>query len=389
VPYTPVATIPPSGLNYYRYRVSPGAVQVHFEILQPTGNVDLYVDSDLCASRTIDFSYVNASPGTANELIRVSTNSAPTPLTAGDWFMAVVNVSPAPASYTVRVTEILGSQIIRLTNGVPYANTVLDTGTITDSPVQYYVYGVSPNASRVQFEVRNPSGDVNLFVRGALPLPTGPGDSLASMNQAASDELISVLDVSTPPLHRGDWFLAVANNTTASVTYEVEAREFPNNGTDLDITRAFLAGNSFCVTWTNTLPDVNYYVVGKGAFGDQAWLPVTGTLRALTNSITWCVPLPSPYNLFDLRQGLSPLSLENSVTFTNQVGTPTSFTLIWGAPTNYIFGVYYTDTIAPPIWRPYPDYITSTTGTFIFIDNGSRTGGLNPLRFYRIVQIYP
>ena len=109
----------------------------------------------------------------------------------------------------------------------------------------------------------------------------------------------------------------------------------------------------------------------------------------IAEEITFCVPLPSAFRFFDLRQGLSPLSLQNSVTLTNSVGSPTSFTLVWGAPANYIFAVYYTDSIAPPFWRPYPDYITSTDGTFIFVDDGSKTGGFNPSRFYRIVQVYP
>jgi hypothetical protein len=388
VPYTPPA-VPGLGINAFRYHASPQAVQVNFEILQPSGNVDLYVDAGFCAADLSEFPYVSANGGTTNELIRVSTNSTPRPLRAGDWLLVVANQDLAAVSYTIRVTEIVASQIIRLTNGVPYTNTVVEIGSVSDFPVQYYVYAVSPTAARAQFEILATTGDVNLLARyGALP--GDARDSLSSANQGTSSELISVLDISAPvPLAPGDWFLAVENNTGVPVTYAVQAREFSKNGTDLDIGRAFLVGSQLCITWTNTLPGVNYYVVGKANFIAQAWLPVSGTLQTLTNYLTWCIQLPTPFGFFDLREGLSPLSLQNSVTFTNQVFATNAFTLCWGAPTNYVFGVYYSDSLSPIIWKPYPDRITSTNGAFKFIDDGSQTGGVNVNRFYRVIQLSP
>jgi hypothetical protein len=249
---------------------------------------------------------------------------------------------------------------------------------------------VGRNAKRAQFEILSTTGDVDLAVRNALPLPGDPRDSLSSANQNLSSELVSVLDISAPiPLTPGDWFIAVTNKTALPATYAVQAREYQSNGTDLDVARAFLTGGMLCITWTNTLPGVNYYVVGKASFIAQAWLPVSGTLTTPTNFLTWCTPLPSPFGFWDLREGLSPLSLQNSVTLTNQVYATNALTLCWGAPTNYVFGVYYTDSLSPPIWQPYPDLITSTNGAFKFIDDGSLTGGVNVNRFYRIIQLLP
>jgi len=68
---------------------------------------------------------------------------------------------------------------------------------------------------------------------------------------------------------------------------------------------------------------VNYYVVGKATFTATAWLPLSGTLRASGTWLTWCTVLPTAYGFFDLREGLSPLSLEHPTTFSNQLLGPT------------------------------------------------------------------
>ena len=51
-------------------------------------------------------------------------------------------------------------------------------------------------------------------------------------------------------------------------------------------------------------------------------------------------------------------------------------------------GVEWTEVFVPPYWQPFPAAVTSTNGTFVFIDDGSLTGGFNPMRFYRI-QVLP
>src|SRR5262249_14793310 len=229
----------------------------------------------------------------------------------------------------------LAGQIIRLASGVPYSNVVDIVGTITDDPVQYYVFGVSTNAERAQFEILSPSGDANLYVRKNLPVPTPATAALHSINPGSSPELISLLDTSAPvPLTPGDWFIAVYNNTTNAVSYAVQATEFFSRGTNVAVLRAFLSSNSFCITWTNTLPGVNYYVVGKPTWTSQVWMPVSDTIRATSTSLTWCTPLPTPYAFFDLRQGLSPFSLQYSVTLTNRFFNTNGLTLCWTGPPN-------------------------------------------------------
>jgi hypothetical protein len=117
------------------------------------------------------------------------------------------------------------------------------------------------------------------------------------------------------------------------------------------------------------------------------WVPVSPTIRATNTWITWCTPLPTPYMFFDLREGLSPLSLVTTINYTNQVFGTNGLTLCWLAPPNQYYLVLYTDTLSPPKWVPYPDYITSTNTLYKFTDDGSKTGGLNLNRFYQVLEV--
>jgi subtilisin-like proprotein convertase family protein len=379
---------PPGQIDYYRFTASPGAVQVNFEVYDITNNADLYVDKDFCPTNITDFTYASTNASNTAELIIVATNSVPKPLTPGDWFLAVYVPAGGISAYTVRVTEVLASQIIRLTNALPYANYVPPLGAITNFSVQYYVYQVTPNAARAQFEVLSPSSDVNLFANLGTPLPRPGGPGLVSSNAASGNELISLFTNSAPiPLAPGDWFLSVYNNTTNLASYNVVATEFPKTGDDVKVLKVFVQTNSLCIIWTNTIPGVNYYVVAKDVWQSQVWVPVSPTIRATNTWILWCTVLPTPYMFFDLREGLSPLSLVTTINFTNQVWGTNGLTLCWLAPPNQYYLVLYTDTLSPPKWVPYPDYITSTNTLYKFTDDGSKTGGLNLNRFYQVLEV--
>jgi len=229
-------------------------VQLNVEILNPDGNVDLFVERGFCPNNLLTSSYSSTNGGTTNELIIVATNSLPRPLSAGTWAIAVANRDNVPVSYTIRVTEILASQIIRLTNAVPYTNTITGLAAGTVLPVEYYVFNVSTGAVRAQFEILQPDGNVNLIARKNLPVPTFQNTSLLSSNGGASDELIVLFTNSAPvALSPGDWFLTVINPTTNSVTYAIVATEYNSLGANINLGGFTLTSNLLCLTWTNTL----------------------------------------------------------------------------------------------------------------------------------------
>jgi len=135
------------------------------------------------------------------------------------------------------------------------------------------------------------------------------------------------------------------------------------------------------------LPGVNYMVQGKANLSSPVWVPVSPTIRATGTSISWCMPLPSAYSFFRLAEGLSPLSSGSPGVFTVMSFTPGNLQLQWNAPSGLRFVAEYTESLFPPVWQPYPDYITSTNTVYTFIDDGSRTAPLGPTRYYRFFQV--
>jgi hypothetical protein len=111
-------------LDYYQYDVAPNGTNVMFEILDPSGDVDLVIRRGLPlphASNPSGFDYASRNPGTADELIVLDRDSQPVPLTSGRWYIGVFNFDTVDVTYSVMVTEeIAGYGVIELTNGVPY-----------------------------------------------------------------------------------------------------------------------------------------------------------------------------------------------------------------------------------------------------------------------------
>jgi subtilisin-like proprotein convertase family protein len=113
--------------------------------------------------------------------------------------------------------------------------------------------------------------------------------------------------------------------------------------------------------------------------------------------------------------GYPPLSATNSftliVTSTNtpaqtvpiysiihtNIGGTNGFLLTWFAPSNDLFQVRWTTSLAPPTWTtftnpPAVSYNTNfpagpTNAQFNFFDDGSQTGGFGPTRFYRLILL--
>jgi len=119
---------PANALDHYRYTVSTNALRAQFEINGPTGDVTLLARRGPTPASPTAYDYLSANPGTNDELIVVYDYSRPVPLSAGDWFLTVVNLSAAPVTYSVMATE-----------SPAYGTNIL----ITDSSVSSNVFCIS------------------------------------------------------------------------------------------------------------------------------------------------------------------------------------------------------------------------------------------------------
>lgn len=85
----------------------------------------------------------------------------------------------------------------------------------------------------------------------------------------------------------------------------------------------------------------------------------------------------------------------SSIVYTN-IGGTNGYLLTWFAPSNDLFQVQWTPTLAPVTWTGFTNIVSynpafpanATNAQFNFFDDGSQTGGiLDPIRFYRLEMI--
>jgi hypothetical protein len=340
------------------------------------------------------------NPGAADELIILVTNAAslPVPLTAGNWFLTVVNRDPAPVSYSVRATEFIlddGTGTNRFLtpllagNCLTYTNA--GTNALRSPAIDYYVFSVTGGAVRAHFDLNSLDGNLALLVSSNLPLPTPTNFTHASDNPGLCDELITLFANATNSflLTPGNWYIAVVSTNASPVRYTLCAGQFGHYGTNLLISRVAIDNaTNLCLTWTNVLPGVSYYVQAKANLNVSNWTAISPTQRAVTNSVTWCVPLPSVWHFFRIREGMAPKPVSFPITVTPLA--PCGAQLAWSAPTNQQFVVEWSPTLASGSWRSFTNVVSSPTGSFQFTDDCTQTGGPPaPVRFYRVLLYDP
>ncbi len=121
--------------------------------------------------------------------------------------------------------------------------------------------------------------------------------------------------------------------------------------------------------------------------GGTYWLGVQNT-----NSYTVNFSLEVNFHLIPTNAPASPINI-SGIAYTN-IGGTNGFLFTWYAPTNDLFRVQWTGSLAPPVaWNMFTNLIrytgpvTPTNGLFSFFDDGSQSGGLGSMRFYRVLQV--
>lgn len=66
---------------------------------------------------------------------------------------------------------------------------------------------------------------------------------------------------------------------------------------------------------------------------------------------------------------------------------PTGIQLTWEGPAEARFQVQWSTSLTTPSWKPFSATVSSTTGTFSFLDDGTETGGFAEPRFYRLLRV--
>jgi subtilisin-like proprotein convertase family protein len=373
--------------RYFSYDVSSNATSVEFLLTNLDGNVNLVAMQAPNFPTLATNSYASLNPGSNNEAIIIFTNSEPVVLSPGRWYLGVFNADVGPVDYTIVALEFTNPvpPIITLYNKIPYANTNNGTGAATD----YYVYTVSTNAVRAQFEIIGPSTNMTLVARWGLPLPSLASYDYISANPGLDDELITVFNYSKPvALTPGEWFLSAVNLSPGPATYTIMASEFPVYATNLVITGWSVSPTGFCITW-DSVPGIDYYVQALTNLSSTTWVTVSHTIRATANSTTFCLPIPSVFHFMRVAEGLALNPYLQQIKITSITRVPGGVVLRWTAPANYTFQVQWTPSLFPANWKSFTNIVTSASGNFLYVDDGSQSGGLAGPRYYRLLQLSP
>src|SRR5262249_16282220 len=105
IPYPNLNNVTSGTSDYYRYIVTPNAARAQFEIYNASGDMTLVAHKGLPLPSLAAYDYISANGFTNDEVIVLTTNSVPVPLTPGSWFLTAVNVSGMPVSYNIKATE--------------------------------------------------------------------------------------------------------------------------------------------------------------------------------------------------------------------------------------------------------------------------------------------
>jgi len=289
-----------------------------------------------------------------------------------------------PGANDVTIGYQVDFNLIDLTNGIPYLKTSSGLSFVKD----YYRFQVVDPVQRLQFEVLQPTVDMTLVVRKDLPLPTFALYDYLSANPGTNEEYILVLPDSVPvAVSAGDWFLTAYNLSGMVGDYQIKATQWDVTGQPIIITDERIDSGEFCFSW-NSLIGGKYVVQGKQTLGDPEWVDISATIEATATVTDYCVPLPTPFQFFRVAEGVA---LDEGSTAQIAIlrisQTPDGVLIEWLAPPIFQFDVEYSD-VFPPVWNLVPGGpITSTDGNFVFLDDGSLTGGLAPLRYYRLVLL--
>jgi hypothetical protein len=228
VPYI-AGTVAPNNITYFAFDVPPDAFYATNSLTNCSTNLSLLFNQTALptGNQLGDYTLLTNVPGGAYVL----TNNAPPPalLPGARYFLGVQNTTTNNASFTIRVD----TQNSTVTNVIALTDTNIYTTNITTAP-QYYSFVVPTNAVLASFEIINPTNELDLYVRHAMPPSDTTFDYETSYN-GTNDESIVILTNSTPvPLTPGTWYLAVYNaNTNSTNTYHVVATYILSGGINI------------------------------------------------------------------------------------------------------------------------------------------------------------
>jgi len=209
--------------QYFQFDVGSNEVTTFFQILSSSGNVELVASQGPPLPTTANFSYVSAVFGTNTQTLTVTTNSTPTPLAPGRWYLGVYNNDVTNVTYTIMATEVGLPTIIALANDQRFT-TNFPPGLGANT---FFSFTITNTNSAALFELYQLNGNVDLTLnRGLNNFPYSPPFFAESVNPGTNNEQIVIRTNQsqfTGTNLNNIYYLGVPNNETTNVTFTIHA----------------------------------------------------------------------------------------------------------------------------------------------------------------------
>jgi subtilisin-like proprotein convertase family protein/sugar lactone lactonase YvrE len=275
-------------LSHYRFEVPADASGALFELLNLTGNAQLYVRRSNGVDSlptTTTYDYRSANLGTLSEQIFLVTNSASAAaLAPGTWFVSVENADNGPVSFTIRATT---------TTGAPYQFVTVADGQVSsamtspgNAPNTLFHLPVSVAHKGLLFELNGLTGPGDLIVRRSVA-PLATSYDAGGFRVGRRSEVVAVRTNAGLPSVVGDWYFGVLNPGNTHISYTVIARQ-PSNGvllgsSPIQIVRppaGLLPGGQGFGFDLEVVPGEKYQVQYSTNLGSANWLVLTNLVAS-------------------------------------------------------------------------------------------------------------
>ena len=423
--------------DYYRFVVASEAANVTFSLHPLVGDgvgkdLDLYLRREDLPSES-DFDAVSARINSSPEVIRMGGGAnADLPLEPGEWLLAVVNYEREAVTYRIqafqnRRLEGLIPDFISLcfdwdsTPGLRYR---VEGKVLPEDPWDG-LEEIVADSEEAQWCPSDLVRDVYQFFRAVeVEDPPNLAPFIEPVKERRED-----LEVEIELLGKE---VCLSWNAELGKTYTIEGKErlLEEEWTQIEVVLAdatreevcimmpmtdyhffrirrggeilpqlpseivdfvsfdrieFNVDQELCITWTSE-SGISYLLQGAENLDGAEWNDIEMIL-ADGETTTHCLPTRMQSMRFFRVAilGMTPIP-QPQVILQARLLESGGITLTWVAEPSRRFQVEFTDGI-PPNWMPISKIVSSTSGDFVFIDDGSMSGELSEQRYYRLREV--
>jgi subtilisin-like proprotein convertase family protein len=270
---------------------------------------------------------------------------------------------------------------------IPLQSGVSHTNTVPAGALRFYSVDVPSGMSYATNRLLTAAAPVDLlFNQNTLPSGAGGAGDFALLTSATNGGVTLSATGAPPILAPGRlYYLAVRNTNTTAVDFVVRV-DLAAAATSVSVVNYQITSTNLCLTWTS-VAGASYVVEGLTDLGSTNWAPASGSITANGPSTTHCITFPSPFLFFRVRGGNTSDPGTGQVTISDVTSVAGGMRLQWQAPATNRFNVQWTAAIVPPDWKSFTNTVTSATGAFSFVDDGSQATNSPGLRFYRLLLL--